>query len=224
MSYYTETAADALARRESRAGSVDFTMMYIAHDAFNRDVDRLIRAVDAGEGFSPAAAATWQSFRSQLHTHHTAEDTALWPRLYAAVTAPDEVRVLTEMEAEHATLDPKLEQIDAMMRGHNAARLGSELKLFAESLSAHMIHEETEALPLLERRTGPEGWAAFGKEIRDQQGGLKGAAEYLPWVLDGATPETTAKVLAMLPPPARLLYRWFWAPKYRKSGRLVGRS
>ncbi len=196
MSHYTEPAADAWARRESRAGSVDFTMMYIAHDAFNRDLDRLIRAVDAGEGFSPAAAATWQSFSKQLHTHHTAEDTALWPRLHAAVTDPDEVRILTEMEAEHAALDPMLEQIDAMMRGHDAARLGSELKMFAEGLSAHMIHEETDALPLLERRTGQQGWDAFGKEIRGQQGGLKGAAEYLPWVLDGATARSTAKVLA----------------------------
>jgi hypothetical protein len=40
-------------------------------------------------------------------------------------------------------------------------------------------------------------------------------------VLDGATPENKTKVLNLLPPPARLLYRRFWEKKYRSSGRLA---
>jgi hypothetical protein len=82
-----------------------------------------------------------------LHTHHTAEDTALWPRLRA-------------------------------------------------------------------------GWQAFGAEIRDQNGGIKGGALYLPWVLDGATDDVKGRVLKVLPPPARLLYRG-WERKYRNAGRLA---
>ena len=95
-----------------------------------------------------------------------------------------------------------------------------ELKALAQGLSEHMIHEEQAALPLLERRTGKAGWDSFTTEIRGQQGGLKGAAEYLPWVLDGATDETKTQVLSLLPPPARLLYRR-WEKKYRSSGRLA---
>ena len=221
MSTYTETHANAWKRRAALSGSVDFTMMYVAHDAFNRDLKRLIEASEAGDGLSPAAIATWRSFSKQLHTHHNAEDAALWPRLYAVVTDLDEIQILTDMEAEHGSLDPRLEQIDAAIEGHDPAALGAELEALAQGLSQHMIHEEQAALPLLERRTGRAGWDSFTQEIRSQQGGLKGAAEYLPWVLDGATPEIKTKVLDLLPPPARLLYRRFWEKKYRSSGRLA---
>jgi len=216
----TETPAQAWKRRAALAGSVDFTMMYVAHDAFNRDLRRLIAAGDAGQGLSPAAILTWRSFSKQLHTHHTAEDTALWPRLHEAVTDPVELQVLEEMEAEHASLDPRLDQLDAAIEAGDAGVFAGELEALARGLSRHMIHEEQAALPLLERRTGRAGWDAFTKEIRGQQGGLKGAAEYLPWILDDATPAITAKVLALLPPPARLLYRR-WEKSYRRSGRLT---
>src|SRR4029077_17666101 len=131
---------------------------------------------------------------------------ALWPRLYEAVTDSDEIQVLTDMEAEHGSLDPRLEQIDAAIEAGNATALDAELKALAKGLCEHMIHEEQAAFPLLERRTGKAGLESFRKEIRDQQGGLKGAAEYLPWVLDSATDETKAQVLNLLPAPARLLY------------------
>lgn len=221
MTTYAESYAAAWKRRASLRGSVDFTMMYVAHDAFNRDLDRLVRASEAGNGFSPAAIATWRSFSKQLHTHHGAEDAALWPRLHAAVSDPNELQILADMEAEHASIDPRLDQIEAALEARDATALDAELKALANGLSEHMIHEEGAALPLLERRTGKAGWDSFTKEIRGQQGGLKGAAEYLPWVLDGATQEIKAKVLNLLPPPARLLYRRVWEKKYRSSGRLA---
>jgi iron-sulfur cluster repair protein YtfE (RIC family) len=220
MSHQTETPAEARERRLALAGAVDFTMMYVAHDAFNRDLGRLVAAAEAGDGLSPAAVTTWQSFSRHLHTHHSTEDAALWPRLLKAVTDDEERRVLEEMEQEHASLDPRLEQIDAAFEHRNEAVLLSELDALAVGLSEHMKHEEEAALPLLERRLGQAGWDAFGKEIRERQGGIKGGAAYLPWVLDGATDQTTTNVLKLLPGPARILYRRFWEPAYRKSGRL----
>ncbi len=222
MSTYTETRTEAWKRRAAIAGDVDFTMMYVAHDAFNRDLARLIAAADAGEALSPAAVATWKTFSKQLHNHHSAEDQALWPSLVAAVTYPDERRITQEMEAEHASLDPRVEQIDAAIAHKNAVALTAELKALARGLAAHMIHEESEALPLVERRLGQPGWDAFGKMIRDRLGGIKGASEYLPWVLDGASEQVRAEVLHLVPAPARLLYRRMWAPNYRKSVRLAG--
>jgi hypothetical protein len=194
-------------------------MMYIAHDAFNRDLFRLLVAARAGQGFSSAALATWQLFSRQLHTHHTAEDTALWPRLRAAVEDEQERSLLDAMEAEHGELDPRLERIDATLAVRFTDGLVTELEGLADGLAAHMRHEEDAALPLVERRIGAAGWNAFGKEIRDLNGGIKGGALYLPWVLDGATDDVKRRVFKLLPPPARLLYRG-WERKYRNAGRL----
>jgi iron-sulfur cluster repair protein YtfE (RIC family) len=217
----TETPTQAWSRRATRTGEVDFTMMYVAHDAFNRDLARLVAAARAGQGFAPAAVATWELFSRQLHTHHTAEDTALWPRLHAAVEAEEERSLLAEMEAEHAEIDPQLDRIEAALADRLTDQLVLELEGLAAGLAAHMRHEEDQALPLVERRIGAAGWKAFGDEIRDQNGGIKGGALYLPWVLDGATNQVKGRVLKLLPPPARLLYRG-WERKYRKAGRLAG--
>jgi iron-sulfur cluster repair protein YtfE (RIC family) len=219
LSTYAETRTEAWKRRAALAGQVDFTMMYIAHDAFSRDIARLAAAADAGQGLSQAAVATWRRFSRQLHTHHTAEDKALWPRL-ADVAWPSERRILDEMEAEHAALDPRVDRIDAAIVHGNGAALASELAALGKGLAEHMIHEETEALPLLDRRLGKGGWDAFTERVRSMQGGIKGAAEYLPWVLEGATGPVESAVLKMLPPPARLLYRRVWEPRYRKAERL----
>ena len=194
----TETPFQAWSRRTAQAGEVDFTMMYVAHDAFNRDLRRLVAAARAGQGFSPAALATWQLFRDQRHTHHTAEDTALWPALRAATETEQERSLLDEMEAEHAELDPRLERIDAAIADRIDDRLVSELDGLAQGLAGHMRHEEDAALPLVERRLGAAGWKAFGDEVRDQNGGLKGAALYLPWVLDGAPDDVKRRVNDLL--------------------------
>jgi iron-sulfur cluster repair protein YtfE (RIC family) len=217
----TETPTQAWSRREARAGQVDFTMMYVAHDAFNRDLTRLLAAARAGTGFSPAALATWQLFSGQLHTHHRAEDSALWPRLRAAVDVEEERSLLDEMEAEHGDLDPRLDRVARALADRATDRLVIELEGLAAGLAAHMRHEEDAALPLVERRIGAAGWKAFGVEIRDRNGGIKGGAAYLPWVLDGATDDVKRRVLKVLPPPARLLYRG-WERRYRNAGWLAG--
>jgi Hemerythrin HHE cation binding domain len=220
VSHAIETPSQAQERRAGIAGGVDFTLMYIAHDAFNRDLARLLAAADAGQALSPAAGTTWRSFSRQLHTHHAAEDASLWPPLRRVVADPAESRILDDMEREHAALDPRLDRIDAAIADRDEAVLVEELQALGTGLPEHMRHEEDVALPLLERRLGQAGWDAFGGEVRSRQGGLKGAAEYLPWVLDDADPTYAATLRRVLPAPARLLYRTVWAPRYRASERL----
>jgi iron-sulfur cluster repair protein YtfE (RIC family) len=220
VTYDIETPSMALRRRAAIPGEVDFTMMYVAHDAFNRDLARLLTAADAGTALSPAAVATWQSFSTQLHTHHTAEDISLWPRLQELVSDPTESRIIEDMQQEHASLDPRLQHVDAAIAAGDEGVLAEELRALGTGLPEHMRHEEEAALPLLERRLGQAGWDAFGAEIRRQQGGIKGAAEYVPWVLDSANPAYAATFLRLLPGPARLLYRRIWEPRYRHRDRL----
>jgi hypothetical protein len=198
-------------------GKVDFTMMYVAHDAFIRDLHRMAVASEHGRAWTPETQAGWAMFTKQLHVHHRTEDTSLWPKLRVQPLRPDEVAVLDQMEMEHAQIDPELERVDRALAEHDAVRLVDSVHTLAAGLTAHMRHEENAALPLIETYLGPSGWDAFGRDIRKTQGGLRGGAEYLPWVLDGATPAMQAKVLALLPPPARVLYRRVWAPRYRRT-------
>jgi Hemerythrin HHE cation binding domain len=200
-------------------GRVDFTMMYVAHDAFTRDLRRMALAAERGRAWTPEAQDGWAMFTKQLHVHHRAEDTALWPRLRSQPLRADEAAVLDQMEIEHAHIDPELERVEAALAAHDAEGLVDSVHALAADLAAHLRHEEDEALPLIETHLGPAGWAAFGRDIRKTQGGLRGGAEYLPWVLDAASPAMQAKVLGMLPPPARILYRRVWAPRYYRTPR-----
>jgi hypothetical protein len=220
MSHAIESPSQAQQRRAAIPGRVDFTLMYIAHDALNRDARRLLAAAEGGTGLSPAAGATWRSFSRQLHIHHAAEDSSLWPRLREVVSQPAEEQILDDMEREHAALDPRLRRVDAALAARDAVALAGELTVLGTDLPEHMRHEEDAALPLLERHLGQAGWNAFGAQVRRRQGGIRGAADYLPWVLDGADPAYAALLLGLLPAPARLVYRAVWEPRYRRSERL----
>jgi iron-sulfur cluster repair protein YtfE (RIC family) len=205
-------------RQRPVQGKVDFTLMYAAHDAFHRDLRCLTAAVQAGRTADPAVHAGWATFKNQLRVHHTAEDTSLWPPLRKKVTRPDQVEVLDAMEAEHARIDPLLSQVDGSLAAVGHAGVADHAAALAETLAAHMKHEEDQALPLVETYLGPEGWAAFRKATGKIQG-LRGGAEFFPWMLDGASADTSKRVLSMLPPPARLLYRAVWRPRYARTPR-----
>lgn len=205
-------------QRRALRGEVDFTFMYAGHDAFNRDLRRLTAIAKAGRPVDPALRTGWETFKNQLHIHHTVEDTALWPPLRQKLARPADVAVLDAMEAEHGLIDPLLARVDAAFAAAYGPRLGSAAEELALTLMAHMEHEEEQALPLIETHLGPKGWDVFRDAIRKRQG-LKGAAEFLPWLLDGASAELTKRVLAELPAPARLLYRTKWLPGYTRTPR-----
>jgi hypothetical protein len=95
------------------------------------------------------------------------------------------------MEAEHELIDPLLRScadgFAAMAQGRDAAtrnRLADTTEAARDTLSHHMAHEETEALPLLQRLLSAEGWervekaAGQGKSVRD-------LVFLVPWVADG---------------------------------------
>lgn len=157
------------ARRRPAQGKVDCTFMHAAHDAFHRDLRCLAAAVEADRSADPAVRTGWATFKNQLHVHHTAEDTSLWPPPRQKVTRPEDAAVLDAMEAEHARIDPA---------------------------------------------AGPRSRKRSGKAR-----GLRGGAEFFPWMLNGAPADTSKRALAQLPAPARLLYRAVWRPGYARTPR-----
>ena len=47
---------------------------------------------------------------------------------------------------------------------------------------------------------------------------VKGAAIYVPWILDGAAPDGQQRFPAALPAPVRVISRLLWEPRYRQLG------
>ena len=48
---------------------------------------------------------------------------------------------------------------------------------------------------------------------------LRRAPEMFAWMLDGATPGQAAAATGQLPPPARVLYRSVWRPRFARRPR-----
>lgn len=196
----------------------EWVIMYALHDAFRRDLDALL-ATRAG----PAVIrARWAIFRDQLEFHHTAEDQVIWPRVRARLAGdPDGLALLDEMEDEHRLIDPLLAAVDhalAMDGGHG--QLADLLSRLRSTLTSHLAHEETSALPMISQVMTTAGVAAIFKEfgrIGGLREGVKRGAVMFPWALSEASPGTRGQVLTRLPPPARLLYHVIWVPRYRRS-------
>jgi iron-sulfur cluster repair protein YtfE (RIC family) len=196
-------------------GEIDFTMMYVTHDAFRRDLARLEAAASAGRAGTPPARAGWENFKTQLHVHHTVEDTWLWPRLTDLVgDRPDALALLNDMESEHARLDPLIEAFDQGL-AEDATDLTERAKALTAVLDRHLDHEEEEALPLIQEVMTPGDWREFGRAMARRQG-VRGASVYVPWIKDGMPRAGQRRFLGELPPPVRALDRLVWTPRYRR--------
>lgn len=197
---------------------IDFTMMYVTHDALRRDVRRLAAAAAARRADTPAVRSGWENFKAQLHLHHTVEDDDLWPRLYQAIgDRPDRRKLLEDMEAEHAVLDPLLAGTDDAFTTMSGDALNARLVELTAALDTHFEHEEQSALPLIQEVLTEKDWKGFGVSMRKAQG-FSGAAVYVPWIVDGATPEKRRQFFSVLPAPVKVLNRLMWEPRYRRNG------
>jgi len=123
--------------------------------------------------------------------------------------------LLHAMEDEHARIDPLSAAVDGALADHGDGhhRLGDIVDAFTTELTGHLAHEERDALPLINRVLTRADWRAFEASQR-RKTGLRGAAEFLPWLLDGTTAEEAQAVLHRMPPPVRLVYRRLWQPRY----------
>jgi hypothetical protein len=199
----------------SQQDTIDFTEMYSTHDAFRRDLVRFVAASAAGKAGAPGVKAGWENFKTQLLIHHSVEDAWLWPRLQREVAGrPGDLALLEEMEAEHARIDPLLAAVDGALPGQGA-NLAERVQALSAVLGYHLKHEEDSALPLMQSVLTPADWRGFKGAMTRKQG-IKGAAVYIPWIIDGIPPADQDRFLAKMPAPARLINRLFWEPRYQQ--------
>jgi hypothetical protein len=201
--------------------AVDLTVMHALHDAFRRDLETLTRAA-AVVPDDPAAherlSIGWGLLADQLHHHHTVEDQQLWPLVRRSWRrSPDALQVLDAMEDEHDLVDPALAAVGEDIRhgrtpAHSLDRLNTVVR-------DHLAHEASEAMPLIISAVTPDDWDAFSAQ-QARSLGMKGAAQFFPWLLLGQDDIRTERVLGVLPAPLRWLYRHRWQPTWNSRNRV----
>ena len=116
--------------------------------------------------------------------------------------------------AEHADIDPLLAAIDAATADphYGYQRFGDIIDELAAKLTAHLAHEETDGLPLIDASLTPAERQHYAQVHTERIGG--DAPVTMPWLLDQASPQTHQAVLSQLPPPVAAAFRDQWAPRY----------
>jgi hypothetical protein len=207
----------AQARDDDRPADLGF--MWAIHAGLRRDAARLqalAPQLERGNGGPIAVPKGWTTFRQTLQVHHAAEDDDLWPVLRSHLTETEDLHQLDLMVAEHRGLTAAIQAVDAALAsGVGVTTAAQEL---GNVLGDHLDHEEQQVFPLLERHLSRGEWRRFLLTERRRRS-LRERPEFLTWVLDNASDQDTAAVLAELPRPAHLVYRRVLRPRYQAQRR-----
>ncbi|MGY1604809.1 hemerythrin domain-containing protein [Geodermatophilus sp. SYSU D00815] len=210
-------------------GPHDLSGMFVAHHGFRRDLYRFAAAtratpVDDVRTWS-ALATRWARFGEILHHHHVTEDTAIWPELFAAVDAQGDRGAhvtLDEMEAEHDVVDPMLAACAAAFAAMAAAptpqaraHLAEVVHAARDSVYWHLAHEETEALPILQRHLSATGWRSAERMASSERSPRK-VAFLVPWLADGL-PEPVFDQFARAANPALKVVLSMTRARYQRA-------
>ena len=204
-----------------------FTIVYLIHEAFRRDLSRLSEAVRSPLVDSPRArrlGAHWEFVKEQLHHHHRIEDESFWPLVRPKLVGQeDELAVLDEMEAQHLTLEPKCQAVDEGFTSFSkqpgdlvGVELSSHLDALRTLLEVHLDDEESRCFPMVDEVLSVEEFESFGKATAKSIG-IRGSARFFPWIFEGADPVERKAVLSMPPPPVRILCQHVWEPRYERQ-------
>lgn len=203
----------------------DMEIMRILHNAFRRDAARLASVAQVygtvDEETHDALLLGWHGFSRSLHHHHTIEDDQIWPRLRAKLAdRPDELAVLDDMESEHSLIDPALEAVEKAFDDRECSRdeVAGRIDDLLTLLRGHLAHEEKDAFPLIRGWLTTQEWAALNRASMKELS-LSEIAQLGPFILDGAPPDDVRRVLSELPPPLRLVHRFWWTPRYQRARR-----
>jgi Hemerythrin HHE cation binding domain len=198
--------------------TLDMSMMFAMHDALRRELVQVARIAgqrDDDPGKRLHAALGWELFKKFLLVHHQSEDDALWPALRARVAGhPDRVALADALEAEHAVIEPLLTAIDAAAadRDYGYQRLADIIDELAVKLTAHLAHEESDGLALIDASLTPQEWQHFSQVHTERL--RADAAVYMPWLLSEASPQTLNAIVSKFPPPLLAAFREQWGPAY----------
>jgi Hemerythrin HHE cation binding domain len=196
---------------------LDMTNMFTIHDAFRRDlmeISRVAALADRGGREHLQSQLGWELFKKFLLVHHQTEDDVMWPVLRTHLKDDPHRAVVDALQAEHSAIEPCFTAIDSApgYQGEPGSPLVDYVGELASKLTAHLAHEESDGLALIDEFLTPEEWQTFAREHGRRL--VNDASTYVPWLLDEARPDAIERFLSTIPPPLAVAYREQWAPAY----------
>ena len=187
------------------------------HRQMRTDTQRVVAAIEVcvpGDRSRRRALARWaEGFASELHLHHTIEDTYFLPPLAARL--PDLADVVTGLEQDHAVVDR------IMQRWTPAAhRFGDPTEAFWDArcellglaielrdlLARHLDIEDELLVPRFSEAFTEADLQRLEEDVTGALG-VKGLAFALPWNIDAHDASERAELIAGAPAMMRVLYR-----------------
>jgi hemerythrin-like domain-containing protein len=196
--------------------------MVVVHRVFRREAALLPRLVETVRDRDAERAAViadhYRDYQFGLHQHHLGEDELLWPLLLARVDL--EAEIVLRMEAQHEVIARTMTEVDGAIGAWEAAPstataapLLTAMRAHLAALREHLGDEEEHLLPLAADHVTVAEWARFGERFAEETPKDK-ILLFLGAILEEATAEERAAMLANLPAPARLIWhligkRWY---------------
>jgi hemerythrin-like domain-containing protein len=211
-------------------GPIDLAGMYLMHRAFRRDLNLF---ADAAAAVPASDRERWrrisgrfQLFASVLHKHHHGEDVGLWPLLAERGAGRT---VLDALEAEHSVIDPLLASVTADLRAladgtgdassrDRLARTTAELR---DALQAHLAHEESDGMTLVQQHLTPADWTRLDEEVFSKDYTPREIPAVIGWVAFGCPTEALGRMPGAN--PALVLLARVMARRFgRREARIFG--
>lgn len=210
----------------TRKVAESLNMNDIVHAAVRRDLTRMesaLRSFRAGDDDrARGLQRAWSSLWGQLHHHHVGEDTYVFP--YVRSLGPDvlDPALLDAMEAEHRGMSQAIQgattAIDALAADPTAANAQAAADAVAhayEVTDGHLVHEESDVVPVITAREETPEWKAVEKHLR--KGGPKHTGELLAWLQDGAEPRIQQALAGIVPAPVRFVMSTVFGRRYHRE-------
>jgi len=128
-------------------------LIYVAHQAFRRDIDQIDRAAVAaarGEHDLDVTIDRFRFFGEMLSWHAEGEDAGIFP-----VLAPVVPFIVTAYELDHRGLDLAIDGLTAAVDAHDAIEIARSTAALKFHLVMHLYKEDVDLYPVLEQELSP---------------------------------------------------------------------
>jgi iron-sulfur cluster repair protein YtfE (RIC family) len=200
----------------------DTNMMRIVHNALRRDLERARTALTHEPAPEPGQAAAiaeqlgWMM--EVLEAHHRSEDVGLYPLVRER--DPSAAPLLDAMAQDHEKVAGAIHRlatlVDTSAEPFEPRSIVQAIDALSQVLLPHLEREELDMMPVVSRAITNAQWQAIEREHNLDGKSMRQLAREGHWLIDEATPQDRARVLALVPWLPRTVLLYGFGLSYRR--------